>query len=281
MSEAPSILVRRIRNKAKIRRRRPRPPTTDRVASLFASKLEQHLKPLLGLVEKMVLPLTAPDPEVRQDAASFETLIKRFGLFRIAYMQRLLTGVELDAWRAARAVNVQNDDEFRRLLGVDVFKSEPWLRPLISDWVTQNVSLVRSVGEKALGDLEQTILSMVRDGASINDIREEIRAKFNLSVSRAKLIARDQVNKFNGQLTEERQTRLGVKEYIWRTSEDVRVRGVANPSTQGANHVRLNGKVFSWDKPPVTNRNKGERNHPGGDIQCRCWAEPIMDEILA
>ena len=279
MAEQPSTLVRRIHNRAKIRRRRPRPPTTDQTASAYAVRLEAQLNPLLKLVEQLVLPLTAPD--IRQDAASFETIAKTFAKFRVAFFLRMLAGVELDAWRAARSVDGPNHDEFKRLLGVDVFKHEPWLRPMAGDWVAQNVGLVRSVAENSLGELEQVIYRMVRGGESIKDIREEIRERFNVSVSRAKLIARDQVNKFNGQLTEERQTRLGIKQYIWRTSEDQRVRGVTKPGTQGPNHVRLNGKVFNWANPPVTNRSKGERNHPGGDIQCRCWAEPIMDDVLA
>ena len=279
MVEQPSVLFRRIRNKSKIKRRRLRPPTVDAVGSTYATRLGQQLAPLLELVEAHVLPLTAPD--TRQDAASFETLIKTFGNFRVALFQRMLAGAELDAWRASKGVNTQNKAEYNRLLGVDVFKNEPWLRPLVSDWVAENVSLVRNMGENALSDLERTILSMVRDGESIKDIREEIRERFSVSTSRAKLIARDQVNKLNGRLTEERQTRLGVTQYVWRTSEDQRVRGVQNANTRGPNHVRLNGHTFDWSNPPITNRNKGERNHPGGDIQCRCWAEPVMDEILA
>ena len=266
MVEQPSVLFRRIRNKSKIKRRRLRPPTVDAVGSTYATRLGQQLAPLLELVEAHVLPLTAPD--TRQDAASFETLIKTFGNFRVALFQRMLAGAELDAWRASKGVNTQNKAEYNRLLGVDVFKNEPWLRPLVSDWVAENVSLVRNMGENALSDLERTILSMVRDGESIKDIREEIRERFSVSTSRAKLIARDQVNKLNGRLTEERQTRLGVTQYVWRTSEDQRVRGVQNSNTRGPNHVRLNGHTFDWSNPPITNRNKGERNHPGGDIQC-------------
>ncbi len=281
MAEQPSALFRRLRNKSKIRGRTPRPPTVDQVASAYVTRLGERLAPLLGLVEQHVLPLTAPTPVQREDAASFKTLTETFGHFRVSLFQSMLRGAELDAWKATKGVNNQNNAEFNRLLGVDVFKGEKWLKPLMEDWVSQNVSLVRSVGEKALGDLEQTVLEMVRDGKGIVEIRKQIRERFEVSVSRAKLIARDQVNKLNGQLTKERQTRLGVTEYVWRTSEDQRVRGVKKPSTTGSNHVRLNGKVFDWSKAPITNRNTGERNHPGGDIQCRCWAEPVMDKILA
>ena len=278
MAETPSIIFRRIRNRAQIRRRKPKPPTLEAVSATYAAALVMEMKPLLDLVKQHVLPLTAP--VVRQDAASFETISKSFDFFRVALFKRMLAGVELDAWRASKGINRQNKRKYRTMFGVDVFEHEPWLFPLAEDWVAENVSLVRSVAESSLSDLEKTIFSMVRGGESIADIRQQIEERYAVSENRARLIARDQVNKFNGQLTEERQTRLGVEQYIWRTSEDQRVRGVFNSNTNGPNHVRLNGVVFDWSKAPITNRNKGERNHPGGDIQCRCWAEPVMDKLL-
>lgn len=46
--------------------------------------------------------------------------------------------------------------------------------------------------------------------------------------------------------------------YIWRTRGDNKVR---------ATHAANNGRIFSWDDPPVT-------GHPGEDYGCRCWAQP-------
>ncbi|MEQ1890362.1 MAG: phage minor head protein [Alphaproteobacteria bacterium] len=48
--------------------------------------------------------------------------------------------------------------------------------------------------------------------------------------------------------------------YIWRTRGDNKVR---------AAHAANNGKIFSWDDPPVT-------GHPGEDYGCRCTAEPYI-----
>ncbi len=260
--------------------RKSKPPAIDRLASSYAVGLTQHLDPLLGLVKEKVLPMTAPTG-LRTDAASFKTLMETFGLFRFAFMQQMQTGAELDAWRAVRGINEQNKDEFERVLNIDLFQSEPWLRPMLEDWVQQNVSLVRGLGEQSLSEMEQIVLRMVRDGESIVDIRRELIERFQISMNRARFIARDQVSKINGLLTEERQTRVGVTEYTWRTSEDIRVRGAENPGTAKANHARLNDTIQKWSEPPLTNRSRGERNHPGGDYQCRCWADPVLDKLLA
>jgi SPP1 gp7 family putative phage head morphogenesis protein len=90
----------------------------------------------------------------------------------------------------------------------------------------------------------------------------------DVSDSRAKLIARDQVAKLTGELTKERQLDMGVTGYIWRTVGDERVRD---------SHSEVDGKFFTWDNPPF----ETDGNHPGEDYQCRCWAEPVLPEFVA
>ena len=59
--------------------------------------------------------------------------------------------------------------------------------------------------------------------------------------------------------------------YIWRIAPaDV-------PRTR-ADHLRLNGRRFRWDDPPVIDTRTGERGHPGHDPRCRCTAEPAGEE---
>ena len=74
-------------------------------------------------------------------------------------------------------------------------------------------------------------------------------------------LTRDQTQKMNAKLNELRQRDLGVTQYIWRTSEDERVRPT---------HSENNGKTFDWASPPLTT------GHPGNDVQCRCLSEPIV-----
>ena len=55
---------------------------------------------------------------------------------------------------------------------------------------------------------------------------------------------------------------LQVERYIWRSSDDSRVR---------ASHADYDNRVFSWSDPP-------EGGHPGQGWNCRCTAEPIIDQ---
>lgn len=93
--------------------------------------------------------------------------------------------------------------------------------------------------------------------------------------SEANLLARDQIGTLSADLTRTRQESAGVKEYIWRSSGDERVR---------ACHRELDGKTFRYDDPPamwyMTKRGKiytGRHCNPGEDYQCRCVAKPVFD----
>ena len=66
-----------------------------------------------------------------------------------------------------------------------------------------------------------------------------------------------------------RYEEVGIDNYIWSTSHDSRVRH---------DHRELQGKVFSFSNPPITDKATGARNNPGEDFGCRCVAIPVMPE---
>lgn len=162
-------------------------------------------------------------------------------------------------------VNKFNMNEFtqsiKQVLGVDIFKSEPKLNELKDLWVKENVNLIKSVEDEYFNRIENIISDAVRDGTLTDDVVEQIQKLTGVSKKRAQLIAVDQIGKLNGQITKYRQTSAGIKEYIWRTAGDSRVRPL---------HQLRNRKRFSWDKPPLD-------GHPGMAIRCRCVAIPVID----
>lgn len=170
----------------------------------------------------------------------------------------------------------------RSTLGVDVFKSEPWLQGEIESWVAENVTLIKSIPGQALTTIEGLAQRGVRSGASASDIAKQIRERYGVTKSRAKLIARDQVAKLNGDLTQKRQKSLGIQYYTWESSRDERVRPT---------HDEMQGKLCRWDDPTVYSDDGGKtwkkrssiggvQLHPGYDYQCRCSASPALDQVF-
>jgi SPP1 gp7 family putative phage head morphogenesis protein len=83
----------------------------------------------------------------------------------------------------------------------------------------------------------------------------------------AALIARDQVSKLNGQLNRARQEAAGVREFVWETQRDSRVR---------PDHRALQGTRHTWAEG-------ADGVYPGQPINCRCWARAVVsrDEVVA
>jgi SPP1 gp7 family putative phage head morphogenesis protein len=150
------------------------------------------------------------------------------------------------------------------LLGVDLYRGDPWLKDMQEAWIRQNVSLVKSIGTQYHDRLNTIIQNGVFNGSSVRQISEQIQEQFGVNKKRAVLIAQDQILSANARITQIRAESIGVREYIWETIFFCRVRPA---------HAELDGKKFSWDKPHPT------EGHPGSRIRCRCYAGLILPDF--
>lgn len=153
------------------------------------------------------------------------------------------------------------DKSFKSKIDVDIFTGEPNLQELMNLWVDDNVNLITSVETQFFDKVKQIILEAIQNGMLTKNLANSIKMITGTTEKRAILIAVDQIGKLNGQITRMRQVKAGIKEYIWRTAGDSRVRPM---------HKARNGKKYRWDKPPID-------GHPGMAIRCRCVAIPVID----
>lgn len=132
-------------------------------------------------------------------------------------------------------------------------------------WSRANVKLITAMCDDHLERVADITREAVRVGSRASVVADRLQEATGISARKAKGIARDQIATLQGQVTQARQTRLGVERYRWRTVGDARVR---------TEHRQREGQIFSWDKPPPD-------GHPGAPINCRCYAEPVLDDVLA
>jgi SPP1 gp7 family putative phage head morphogenesis protein len=162
----------------------------------------------------------------------------------------------------------QQRDQFQRQvkagLGVDIMSADRTLPALVSHFVAENVTLIRAVPEEIMAGVGKLVTQAFSSGTRHEDLASQIQQRFNVGESRARLIARDQIGKLNGQVNAARQKAIGITSFVWRTVGDERVR---------PEHEDRDGETYSYDDPP-----DGEL--PGEPIQCRCSAEPVFDDIL-
>ena len=163
----------------------------------------------------------------------------------------------------------------KRMIDVNVFFEEPWLDQEVNAFIKQNIDLIKTIPDKHFKDIQGMIYRGARQGIRHEEIQKEIMGTYKKTRNIAKRIARDQVNKFNGQLTKLRQESLGIDKYRWNTVGDERVRGTPGGRSPDAkpSHYDRDGKTYEWENPPVG-------GHPGEPILCRCWGEPILDAFL-
>jgi len=151
----------------------------------------------------------------------------------------------------------------------------------IDDFVRENVGLISRIPSDLHDDLQELVLEAVRNGRPSDELREDIEERFGVAERHARLIARDQIGKLYADVNHHRQRKLGIRRFVWRTVRDERVRG--NPDGKYPNalpsHYDLEGQIFSYDDPPQP-EGADEPILPGEDYQCRCYAEPVLDDIL-
>jgi len=228
--------------------------------------VRKHVEPVLETVVNQV------ELRVDDDAETIKTALGKVRLvFEGSFPEvRYKNAAKESADRVNKTNNQNHSLLMKSIVGVDPVQYEPWLKEEVNLFVQNNVSLIETLPTEAFSKIEQMLYRDGRRGLSPKELKKNIKEIFGATESRAALIARDQVNKFNGSLTELRQKNAGITKYEWLTSRDSRVRD---------DHKRLDGTVQRWDKPPITvttGKRAGERNHPSGDIQCRCQAIPVI-----
>lgn len=157
----------------------------------------------------------------------------------------------------------QLNRQLREAVAVDVVGSEPWLAKASVEFTRENVALIRTIPSRYFDEIETLVRREAADGARWETLVDGIEERYDVSRSRSKIIARDQVGKFYGDLNRVRQTDLGITRFIWRTVRDNRVR---------PEHADIDGHTFTWGSAPD--------GGPGEAVLCRCYAEPDLSTVL-
>ena len=137
----------------------------------------------------------------------------------------------------------------------------------IKNWTEKEIVKLRK-------DMQQSVFAGNRHDAAI----AIIKASHEVSLNKAKFLARQETRLL---LTKFKQTRYedaGVEWYRWGISNNP-IQAKNAPHIKGQvrhDHGVLEGKEFKWNNPPITNTITGARNNPGQDYNCRCYAVPIL-----
>lgn len=282
-------VIQALRERARRRIRKApkyRPPAFPTGAETrYRRALLSYVRTLRDAVREHVVPVLDRDGDGVANTAPIGDLNRAW-----SKVAEVIAPAEHAAKRAARTMvaetNRKNLDSlnsmYKQAIGVAPFVYTGTMRadaPTSVDEILQrrlrdNVALITSIAPTALSQVQDVIRDGFASGLRVEALAKQIEERFGVAESRAELIARDQVGKLQGQLTEARNREIGATSYVWQVSGapegDERVRDM---------HRELQGQTFRYDDPPVTNA-QGDRNNPGEDYQCRCNALPVLEDVL-
>lgn len=268
---ADPILVAALRNR-KSRSRKPslnvapvHPPKSPDVT--YRKSLDNLVKQLAKSTEELIFPLLTEQEAFYVTDTPRQDAIAAIGILSEQYSS-LDTQAALAAETMVKSVSNTNAQRmqaaFESSMGINLpnIINDEGLTEVLDLTVLENIDLIQSIPDKYFIQLQKIVTAGITDGRTAGNIRNQVRDLFGVTDRRAKFIARDQVSKLNGNITELRHTNLGITQYTWQTREDDKVR-----TTHAANE----GKVFSYSNPPP------QTGNPGQDYNCRCVAIPVIN----
>lgn len=231
----------------------------------MSREIREQIVPLIRALEPQYTADNWPD-DMR---AAIDRLVERWtgSLFR-GQAERI-------AARTVSRADAANQQDFlnsvNRAVGVDFFQAtfSQGLTDYLVSTTFETQDLVISIPEQHFTRIGTIVLSGMGAGRTPGAIAREISQQTGIAQRRAKLIARNQLAKINGDLTQRRQQNAGIEFFQWITSRDERV---GDDHREAANRETDFGiGVYRWDDPPPEGI-PGHSTRPN----CRCTARPIF-----
>lgn len=132
--------------------------------------------------------------------------------------------------------------------------------------IKENVGLITNITPKAEEQIHTAVMAASSRGRDAAYLKQELLKIDGITQNRAKLIARDQLNKVTSVLNAAKQANLGIQKSLWKHSNAGK--------TPRQSHVQANNKVYLISEGCLID---GEYIYPGQLINCRCYSAPILE----
>lgn len=150
-------------------------------------------------------------------------------------------------------------------------------KTIATEWQNNMKLWIKDWTQKEIKSLRKEIRKSVFTGNRYESMIGLIQKSYGVSQNKAKFLARQETSLLMAKFKETRYTAAGVNEYKWGCVKMPHQQKGSKylPGQVRYDHGILEGKIFRWDNPPVTD-DKGSRNNPGQDYNCRCFAIPVV-----
>lgn len=181
--------------------------------------------------------------------------------------EKTISQMELDFSKTLPKDNETGDSTAALRLTIEAVLTEAQKQRIAGEWAENLDLYIKHWTDDNILKLRQRVQSHALTGGRSQGLLKELQENYGVSQRKAKFLARQETGLLMSKFQETRYADIGISDYRWSDAHDKRVRH---------DHHELNGKIFSFKNPPVTNRKTGARNNPGEDFNCRCVAIPVF-----
>lgn len=183
--------------------------------------------------------------------------------------EQTLSAMEKDLQgNIASAARHYEPEDARSRITIEAKLTDAQKSAIAGEWAENLSKYIKGWTDDNILKLREDIQSPVLAGGRAQSLVKGIEENYQVGRNKAKFLARQETALLMSKLQETRYRDMGITRYRWSTGHDTRVRH---------DHNLLNGNVYSFSSPPITNRKTGARNNPGEDFNCRCVAIPLID----
>ncbi|WP_413504210.1 phage minor head protein [Serratia grimesii] len=171
--------------------------------------------------------------------------------------QKMFLQVEREEWNQWKSVSQQISEGLR-----DVVGNTP-IGQVAQDIVYRQIQLMKSLPLEAadrVRDIQQRAIEATISGERPDALYEMIMQSGDVAAGRAKMIARTEIGRATGALTQARALSVGSEGYWWR---------IEGAGTRPS-HFKMRDKFVYWHNPPTLD---GMTGHAGCLPNCKCHPE--------
>lgn len=169
--------------------------------------------------------------------------------------------------RTEKYTDAQMRSELKRVGFSVEFRQTDDMRDALTSVLAENVSLIKSIPQRYLTDVEGSVMRSVQAGRDLKGMQDDLLGKYDISKRRAAFIARDQNNKATAVLTKARRLSLGITQAEW-----VHSGGGIHPRES---HVKAGKEKRRYDVAKGCEID-GDFIMPGELPNCRCTSRAII-----
>lgn len=176
--------------------------------------------------------------------------------------RKMFLQVEQEEWNQWRSVSEQISVGLR-----DVVGNTP-VGHVARDIVARQQQLIKSLPLEAASrvtEIQQRAMEAVIRGERPDALYEMIMESGQVSAGRAQTIARTEIGRATGALTQARALAVGSEGYWWR---------IEGAGTRPS-HRKMKDVFVRWDNPPTLD---GMTGHAGCLPNCKCWSDVHIPE---